>query len=439
MKIYRTAYLFILIAACAFGISCRKNRHWELSRFVSPETCGGCHDAIYTQWKGSMHSLSHLDTLYREVALHDLKGLTDRDEIKEAEHCVTCHTPVGYVSGMPVKTSDHLKKVPELAAQGVQCDYCHSAVRVRKLYNAEIDIEPGNGESDPGIKRGPRKDAVSDFHATEYSAIHTRSELCGACHDVRHVVFGTKLETPYEEWKKGPYAARGIQCQGCHMHQRPGVPSTGSTERPDSPGVSAPGGKDRPHIFTHYFTGGNSLVPSLFKNRDQAGLAEERLKNAAMVSIDGVLASGVLRVTVTNSGAGHSIPTGLGHVRQMWLEVTVTGAGGRIIYRSGALDAEGRIGPEAAVFHVVLGDGTGHPVMNVAKAREVIRDTRIGPMKSVVETYRVPEIRDTSVVVDAILWYRVAPQEVVDAVLGKGKLAIPAVLMASDRKTVSVR
>ncbi|HNW30379.1 MAG TPA: multiheme c-type cytochrome [Spirochaetota bacterium] len=76
--------------------SCGKIQHYELSRFISPETCGGCHGDIYEQWKGSMHSLSHVDPLYREVALHDLKGLTDSDEIKEAEHCVSCHTPVGF-------------------------------------------------------------------------------------------------------------------------------------------------------------------------------------------------------------------------------------------------------------------------------------------------------------------------------------------------------
>lgn len=223
------------------------------------------------------------------------------------------------------------------------------------------------------------------------------------------------------------------------MHQRPGVPSTGSTERPDNPGASASGAKERPHVFTHYFTGGNTLVPSLFNNKDQAKLAEERLKNAATVSIDGALAAGAVRVTVTNSGAGHSIPTGLSHVRQMWLAVTVTGAGGKTVYASGALDAEGRIKPGAVVYNIVLGDGKGQPVMNVAKAREILKDTRIDPLKSRVETYRLPDMQDESVVVEAKLLYRIAPQEVVDSLLGKGKLVIPSILMASDRKTVKIR
>ncbi len=432
-------HIMIMIIACAAFSACSKVPHYELSRFVDPETCGGCHEAIYQQWKDSLHNLSHVDPIYREVALHDLKGLTDSDEIKEAEHCVACHTPVGFVSGMPARTSDHLKKIPELAQKGIQCDFCHSATGARKIYNAEINLEPGNGDSDPGTKRGPRNDALSDYHKSAYSPFHTRSEICGVCHDVRHVVFGTKLETPYEEWKNGPYAAKGIQCQGCHMHQRPGVPSTGSTVRPDNPGESVSGGPSRGHVFTHYFVGGNTLVPSLFGNREQAIMAGERLKNAATVKLDDNVTGGVMRVTVTNTGAGHAIPTGLSHVRQIWLEVTVTGAGGKVLFHSGAPDESGVIGPPAVIYNTVFGDGNGRPVMNVAKARTILKDKRIGPMKSVVESYRLPEIREGTVTAEVKLWYRIAPQELVDSVLGKGKLKIPAVLMASDKKSLSMK
>ena len=419
-------------------LSCGKVPHYELSRFISPETCGGCHADIYEQWKGSMHSLSHVDPIYKEVALHDLKGLTDPDEIKEAEHCVSCHTPVGYVSGMPLKTSDHLKKIPELAAKGVQCDYCHSTTGAGKIYNADLKLDPGNGENDPGAKRGPHDDAKPEFHTAKYSKFHTRAEICGACHDVRHVVFGTKLESPYEEWKKGPYADRNIPCQDCHMRQRPGIPATGSTERPDNPGSSAEGAPARKHIYTHYFTGTNTLVPGMFGNKDQASMAEERLRNAATVSIGDTLRDGALQVTVTNSGAGHNLPTGLSHVRQMWLEVTVSGTGGTVLYKNGGLDRQGRLERGAVVYNTVFGDGKGNRVMNVAKAREIIRDNRVEPLKSSRESFRLPPIKESNVTVEVKLWYRIAPQELVDAVVGAGKIKIPAVLMASDKKTVKL-
>jgi hypothetical protein len=417
-------------------VSCSKVQHYELSRFVSPETCGGCHEEIYKQWKGSMHSLSHVDTLYREVALHDLKGLSDSDEIKEAEHCVSCHTPVGFFSGMPAKTSDHLKKIPDMAQKGVQCDFCHSATGAGKIYNADIKLDPGHGEEDPGIKRGPLGDSKPDFHKAAYSKFHTQAEICGVCHDVRHVVFGTKLETPYEEWKKGPYAEQGIPCQDCHMRQRPGVPATGSTKRPDNPGFAASGGPKRKHVYTHYFTGSNTLIPGQFGFKEQITMAEERLKNAATVSIGDALKGGKLQVTVTNSGAGHSLPTGLSHVRQMWLEVTVSDRNGSVLYHSGGLDVKGRLESGALLYNTVFGDGKGKPVMNVARAREILKDKRIEPLKSSRELFQLPLIKDQQVTVDVKLWYRLVSQELADAVLGSGKIKIPVVLMAEAKKVV---
>jgi len=91
------------------------------------------------------------------------------------------------------------------------------------------------------------------------------------------------------------------------------------------------------------------------------------------------------------------------------------------------------------MYNTVFGDGSGKPVMNVAKAREILGDNRIAPLASEVASYRLPEISEAFVTVEAKLWYRIVSQELVDSVLGKGKLAIPSVLMASDKKTVKVR
>nr|HPG52711.1 cytochrome c554 family protein [Spirochaetota bacterium] len=97
------------------------------------------------------------------------------------------------------------------------------------------------------------------------------------------------------------------------------------------------------------------------------------------------------------------------------------------------------IGPSAIIYNTVFGDGNGRPVMNVAKARLILKDRRIGPMQSVSESYRLPVIRVRPVAAEVKLWYRIAPQELVDSVLGKGKLKIPAVLMASDKTTLTVK
>jgi len=424
-----------------FGPALFAAEEYELSRFISPETCGDCHSEIFSQWGNSMHSLSQKDPVYLNVSEFMRKGLVDQDEIAEAESCVKCHVPVGVVTGYPRKTSDDKRKIPEIANKGIQCDYCHSAVFAEKIYNNGIKLNPGHGEDDPGIKNGPLKDAVSDFHETKYSEFHTRSEICGTCHNVKHVVFNTDLETTYEEWKKGPYNSPDpemkITCQGCHMFQRPGIPATGSAARIKNSGQPADDGPVREHVFTHYFVGGNRFIPENFGDREKGKMAEERLKNSAALAIEtGEIEKGKLGIKITNTGAGHYLPTGLTDIRQMWLEITIKDTdNGVTVYESGKLDQDSCLKDNTIIFNTVFGDGKGNPVLNVAKAREILKDKRIPPLKSVIETIQMPLGKWKHLSIHVKLLYRSAPQKILDMVSGKGKIKLPVVTMASmDRK-----
>jgi hypothetical protein len=53
-------------------------------------------------------------------------------------------------------------------------------------------------------------------------AIYERSDFCMPCHQLppRTAVNGKPLLNTYKEWLEGPYMARGIQCQHCHMPNR---------------------------------------------------------------------------------------------------------------------------------------------------------------------------------------------------------------------------
>lgn len=428
----------LVIITLFFVTACSKTKHYELSRFVSPEICGGCHKDIYSQWKNSMHNLSHVDPAYLKVSNFLLKGLTDADQIKEAESCVKCHTPLGFVSRTTMKTSEE-SKAPEIAKKGIQCDYCHSATGAYQLYNNGITLKPGNGENDPGIKRGPFKDSKSSYHENEYSEFHTESEICGTCHDVRHVVYGTKLETTYEEWKNSPYnsdnPSKKITCQGCHMYQRPGIPATASTDRPKNPGTAASGGPRRDHIFTHYFVGGNSYIPGKFNDSLKPAMAEERLKNAAEVSIPGYdIQKGELTINIKNIGAGHNLPTGLTDTRQMWLEIKVRDKNKKIIFSSGVPADDGTLPENSIIFNTIFGDGNGRPVINIAKAKEILKDKRILPLKSVNETIKLPGANLKSIEVQVKLQYRSVPQKLLDMIDGKGKIIFPIITMAEANK-----
>lgn len=421
--------LFTLIAGCSV-----KEEHYALSRFISPDICGGCHDEIYGQWKGSTHQLAHGDIIYLAVADGGLKGLTDKDEITEAELCVKCHTPVGYVSGYPVKTSDDKSKIQEPARQGVQCDFCHSIEGAYAVYNAKFKLDPGNGDTDPGNKRGPFTDSQSDYHKCSFSEFHTKSEICGTCHDVRHAVYGTRLENTYEEWKASKYNKQGIQCQDCHMYQRKGVPGTGSTARLENPGKAVADGPDRKHIYTHYFIGGNTILPVMEKDNLQKELAEERLKNAAVISVDGVDGNTV-RVRILNNGAGHYIPTGLTHVRQVWIRIVIKDSAGKTVFSSGVVDSKGKITGNPAIYGTIFGDGKGNPVSNIAQAKKILADNRLKPGEDKIEKFNIGSAAG-KLTVEVALLYRGLDQDIADSIPELKKIKVPVVVMAESKMVI---
>jgi hypothetical protein len=430
----------VCLVTLAFSEPAPASEQFKLEQFIAVETCADCHSQIFEQWENSMHSLSHQDPVYSRLAAFFRKGLTDAGEIEEAESCVKCHTPVGVVTGFPKQLSDDLSKTPVIATRGIQCDYCHSAVSVKKMYNNGLVLNPGNGEDDPGIKYGPFDDSEPDFHDAQYSKLHTESAICGTCHDVKHVAFGTDLETTYTEWKNSPYNSsdpeKRVTCQGCHMYQRPGVPATGSTPRPENPGSATDYSDERPHISTHYFVGGNAAVPPMFGAQEKSTMAEERLKHAAEIDVDlSRIGQKEVRVVVKNTGAGHSIPTGLGDLRQVWLELVLKDKSGQIQYASGLLDKEGIIDEHAIMFQTVFGDGQGNPVINVSKARQVLSDTRIKAGQQQTKTFKLDTVPPQGAVLTTRLLYRSAPHKLLKMLPGEPFEPLPVIEMARQVST----
>ncbi len=412
---------------------------YKPDQFIPPATCADCHGQIFDQWENSMHNLSHKDPVYSRVAQFLRKGLTVAGEIKEAESCVKCHTPVGYITGFPKKVSDDLSKTGDTATQGIQCDYCHSAVKVTKMYNNGLVLEPGQGEDDPGTKYGPFDDAEPDFHEAQFSKLHTESAICGTCHNVKHLAFGTDLETTYTEWEASPYNSKDpekrITCQGCHMFQRPGIPATGSTRRPKNPGSAADYSDERPHIFTHYFVGANAAVPAMFESKQKSEMAVERLKHAAELAVDiSRIQEKKLIVTVTNSGAGHCIPTGVGDLRQVWLEITIQDGSNTPRFQSGVMGANRELPENTLIFRTVFGDGKGKPVINLAKAREILTDNRIKPKETRTLTIDLPQVPAKGDRLRVRLLYRSMPQKLLGMIPGKPLPPLPVIEMATSEK-----
>lgn len=363
-----------------------------------------------------MHSNAFKDELY--LRMHE-EASKDTDGGLDA-FCTRCHTPIGTLSGEVPPTTGN--QISEISKNGVQCDFCHTVT------NKDFTFSPSD------VKLGPFNDAVSSFHYTAYSELHTKSEFCGMCHDLNHPENNLPLEATFTEWKASPYAAEGIQCQDCHMTPGPGVTKP-------YPGKAATEGPERPHIYTHQFVGGNAT--SLASPEHQK-LATAQLQAAASLALAAPASASPgsdmdLQVTVNNIGAGHYLPTGLTEVREMWLDVTVTDASGNTIYRSGAIGEDGAVDVTAVMYQSLFKDKDGQPTHKPWLAEEILSDNRIPPMGSSTEKYSIPVPAGTAMplTVNATLRYRTASQSLVNELFGADAMQIPAIDMTSAMAEVN--
>jgi len=391
----------------------------SIDLFDPPEKCGTCHTEIYAQWKGSMHSNAWHDPIYRalmKLAGKATNGLTDN-------LCIGCHTPVGLTTGEATPTGE---KMSEISNHGVHCEVCHNISAASGIGNTAFVLTPR--KYGRPLKFGPFKDARSPYHDTEYSELHTTSALCGICHNVTHPFNRMPIERTYDEWKDSPYAAEGIGCQECHM--TPG------------PGRAAIGGPMRERIFTHYFVGGNTLLPALFGSEKHAKLATEMLQRAAkmdVLSVRNVRPGGLATVDirVSNIGAGHKLPTGFPEGREMWIDFSVLDDNGKVLYRLGRIDSEGHLDPGTHVFKVTLGDDAGNKIdLELWKATQILFDTRILPRgyADVSFDFIVPEGAEGMLSIKADLCYHSFPQPLVNYLLGSDAPKVPTIIMTSLSK-----
>ncbi len=178
----------------------------DIEASLMPEDCGTCHERQYEGWKMSRHagaiSAGVLGQLHGPWLSPDL-----------IISCQNCHAPLyeqqRYVNagGTVVENRIYSEK---LRAKGVSCAGCH----VRKyVHYGPTPKSKEWSEDDDEVPHGGFK-VISDFG---------RSEFCKPCHQFRpgdRSLNGKLFENTYEEWKKSPFAEKGVTCAGCHMPDR---------------------------------------------------------------------------------------------------------------------------------------------------------------------------------------------------------------------------
>ncbi len=442
------------VAVRPFGFHGTLPGQIELERWQTPESCSECHNTIYTEWQGTMHSNAGRDPLFLGMVRTLRDRVSSELERTELRTCTRCHSAAAHLSAGAVDTFSDLQSIIDLDERGGNfCGLCHAMVGSQPR-DGGYEVEPGTHAEDLGIIQGPREDARDDGHQVAFNQLLTRAAFCGTCHDQSHAFSGVPILTTYSEWRDGPYNTgqpeTTVVCQDCHMRQLPGSPSTAMTDRPNRPGRSAPTvgeiSPERPHVWVHNFVGANTLMPGVLIDQVYGAMAAERLASAVTLEINApeqVAPGGsiTIEVRVTNSGAGHSVPTGMTGIRQMWLELRVVApAAGITVLESGLVDEQGSVDEDARTFGTVYGDADGAPVFTFTRAAQVLREHRIGPRETVTERFEIaaPQGGGSELEVHARIRYRPASPEMVEAVMPDIVETIEITDMAEAEATITI-
>ncbi|MDX1503116.1 MAG: multiheme c-type cytochrome [Thermoanaerobaculia bacterium] len=309
---------------------------------------------------------------------------------REGVTCIVCHRlnqPYGKLSG-------------RLAI--VEGDLFEPVYGPRGNEELERVIESGDYRVNP--ERGRAGRAVHG-RAERFFQL-TTSGFCGTCHDV-NLINGFRLEEAFSEFKTSPAAKQKISCQDCHMGTEPGVPSGYAEgpaavvgDKPTAPRkitnhmfIGPDYSVVHPGIFPH-----NTVASELatirqwlefdweagwgtdefeIEHADQvefpehwrfaddrydardvlednlALLAEAHEQRKKLLQAGyklGEIEIGrhdrrglVFSVEVANGTNGHGVPTGFDAERLVFVQVTVTDADGRVVFRSGDLDPNGDV------------------------------------------------------------------------------------------------
>jgi len=267
---------------------------------ASPISCMHCMVA-HPQWVNNAHGKAGTNprffSLYNGTDISGTQVIGPGYKLDfpgTAGNCATCHAPAAAVRGSRTFMAADMNDLQGVEAEGVFCEFCH---KVGSVY-----LNPATGlpyNNAPGVLSmrlyrpqtggaeqlffGPFDDVT---RRVAYSDLQKKSQFCAPCHQFSF--WGTPIYGSFREWLESPYPAQGIECQTCHMKPT---------------GVN---------YFVYPHKGGLIRDPAVIASHLQPGAADaDLLQNTVTMELQAEQAGGVVSVTVTitNTGAGHHVPT----------------------------------------------------------------------------------------------------------------------------------
>ena len=410
--------------------------------FHTSDRCVACHNGLVTasgvdvsigfDWRASLMANSSRDPYWqasvrRETIDHKESTAAIEDE------CSVCHMPIpryeAKVRGARAQVFAHLpfaadQKEGRQAADGVSCAVCHQIstekLGTRESYNGGFvvqapptpDARPEYGpfEIEPGHRR-IMLTSTEGYRPTPSKHIR-ESEMCATCHTLLTQALGADgtvvgslpEQVPYQEWQHSAFRDTD-SCQSCHMpHVAEPAP------------ITRVFGTPRDGMARHSFVAANFFMQRMLNRYrdalDVAALPHELSaaadntiaylqSKAAAVRLDNAAIDGDrLRadVTVENNG-GHKLPTAY-PARRAWIHFVVRDGSRRVVFESGALNADGSIAgndndadaarfephyteitaaDQVQIYESVMGDANGAVTTGLLQATQYLKDNRLLP------------------------------------------------------------
>ncbi len=261
---------------------------------------------------------------------------------EESRFCAGCHDPLLLISG---DIDEEVNPDSELAYAGITCLVCHNVESTRPDGNASFTLSDA-----PLLLPDPASPEEIEAHRARLTMQPLRTAaLCGSCHrSFSGPAFGNENHLPgiddLGDWASSAFAG-AVQdhltsveensCQGCHM---------GTVAASDAEMAGADDGR----VSSHRWAASHTAMAAQLPDAKHAQQASDELQGAVIVDIGAVRAGQrryvlpdesrlrggerlVFDVLLENEAVGHRFPGGVRDMHDVWVEVEVRDAAGKLL------------------------------------------------------------------------------------------------------------
>jgi len=353
---------------------------------VSSEVCANCHQEIYKQWQGSMHSSSTAladpihATFYKKVAGDPTAEGVKHQASGKYPVCLQCHAPNA--------AKDETTKLDAMAAysEGVNCVACHTL----KAYKG---IKGDDGK----LRLGLKAYEVADTIQAPAGINNGLAQLASASDDL----FGGVGVGGEESQKPNPHLGEPVEYEGKEI---PALPMEGNPRlmKTSDACMGCHDQRDNPHGVPLCQTGNEYIDSKTNVNclschmPVNGGLADHSmggghdhamLKRSVVFDVDTVPDGDVLKTSVyIKNQQPHAMPTGA-PFRNIYVKLTAYDANGEPVWQN----ADGHPAKEdpQAYLSYALEDDQGMPAPPPT-ATKAGADTRLKPHEARTLEYEIP-------------------------------------------------